>query len=225
MKKIGKSNNHKSYFPSYFPIREIVIQKVKRHRWLSDATCKVHVRLIAPNYVTYNSTATLHCDHNVPDADLHKVEFMKGDKKILQYIKDREPPFKDWEVEGASMKVSFIQSTYDWSWLSSNYAVFEQLRSHTHRICYPEQTIIFELTNQLSFLLLLFSLIQQNIIDLRLCWYYIFTHITSTHSFYIISNTVNILCVVDMILPVTLNSWRFMCVSAQLFILSYFKRW
>ncbi|XP_043583351.1 uncharacterized protein LOC122568081 isoform X1 [Bombus pyrosoma] len=70
----------------------------------SYATCTVHVRLIAPNYVTYNSTATLHCNHTVPDAYLHKVEFMKDDKKILQYIKDRKPPFKDWKVEGASMK-------------------------------------------------------------------------------------------------------------------------
>lgn len=185
----------------------------------------MHVRLIAPNYVTYNSTATLHCDHSVPDAYLHKVEFMKDDKKILQYIKDRKPPFKDWKVDGASMKVSFIRSTYGWSWLSSNYAVFKQLRSRTHRICYPEQTIIFKLKNQLSSLLLLFSLIQRNIIDLRLRWYYISAHILSTHPFNIIFNAVNILRVVDMILPVTLNSWRFMCVSAKFFILSYFNRW
>ncbi|XP_006617199.1 uncharacterized protein LOC102679113 [Apis dorsata] len=64
----------------------------------------VHVRLIAPRYVTYNSTATMHCNHSVPDEFLHKVEFMKDDKRILQYIKDRKPPFHRGDVEGASME-------------------------------------------------------------------------------------------------------------------------
>lgn len=64
----------------------------------------MQVRLIAPYYVTYGSTATLHCNHSVPDASLHKVEFMKDDKKILQYIKDRKPPFLDSRVDGANME-------------------------------------------------------------------------------------------------------------------------
>ncbi|XP_043510152.1 uncharacterized protein LOC122528757 [Frieseomelitta varia] len=70
----------------------------------SYATSTVHVRLIAPNFVTYNSTATLHCNHSVSDAELHKVEFMKDDKKILQYIKDRKPPFLESKVDGANME-------------------------------------------------------------------------------------------------------------------------
>ncbi|XP_061932715.1 uncharacterized protein LOC107999717 isoform X3 [Apis cerana] len=68
------------------------------------SSMQMHVRLIAPRYVTYNSTATMHCNHSVPDEFLHKVEFMKDDKRILQYIKDRKPPFHRGEVEGASME-------------------------------------------------------------------------------------------------------------------------
>ncbi|KZC10122.1 hypothetical protein WN55_01105, partial [Dufourea novaeangliae] len=64
----------------------------------------VHVQLIAPYYATYGSTVVLHCNHSVPDAFLHKVEFMKDDKKILQYIKDRKPPFVEWRVDGANME-------------------------------------------------------------------------------------------------------------------------
>lgn len=77
----------------------------------SDATSTVHVQLIAPRYVTYGSTAVLHCNHSVPDASLHKVEFMKDDKTILRYIKDRKPPFLEWGVDGANMEVSLMQLT------------------------------------------------------------------------------------------------------------------
>ncbi|XP_076627181.1 uncharacterized protein LOC143344726 [Colletes latitarsis] len=70
----------------------------------SYATSTVYVQLIAPHYVTYGSSATLHCNHSVSDAYLHKVEFMKDDKKILQYIKDRKPPFVEWRVDGANME-------------------------------------------------------------------------------------------------------------------------
>ncbi|CAK9805196.1 hypothetical protein ANTPLA_LOCUS4365 [Anthophora plagiata] len=70
----------------------------------SYATSKLHVRLIAPYYVTYGSTATLHCNHSIPEDLLHKVEFMKDDKKILQYIQDRNPPFLKWKVDGANME-------------------------------------------------------------------------------------------------------------------------
>ncbi|XP_076249834.1 cell adhesion molecule 2 [Calliopsis andreniformis] len=62
------------------------------------------VQLIAPHYVTYGSTAILHCNHSVPDAFLHKVEFIKDSKKILQYVIERTPPFISSGVEGANME-------------------------------------------------------------------------------------------------------------------------
>lgn len=55
----------------------------------------------------------MHCNHTVPHAFLHEVKFMKDDKKILQYIKDRKPPFLEGAVEGANMQVSFMQLTHN----------------------------------------------------------------------------------------------------------------
>lgn len=51
------------------------------------------VQLIAPQYITYGETATLFCNHTVSDDLLHKIEFMKGEKRIFQYIKERNPPY------------------------------------------------------------------------------------------------------------------------------------
>ncbi|KAL6437373.1 hypothetical protein ACFW04_005104 [Cataglyphis niger] len=51
------------------------------------------VQLIAPKYITYGETATLVCNHTVPDDLLHKIEFMKDEKRIFQYIKERIPPY------------------------------------------------------------------------------------------------------------------------------------
>ncbi|XP_012288220.1 uncharacterized protein LOC105703971 [Orussus abietinus] len=59
----------------------------------TDATSTVHVQLVAPRYVKYGNTASLYCNHTVPESNLHKIEFVKDDKKILQYIKDRNTQF------------------------------------------------------------------------------------------------------------------------------------
>ena len=101
----------------------------------------MHVRLIAPNFVTYNSTATLHCNHSVSDAELHKVEFMKDDKKILQYIKDRKPPFLESKVDGANMEVSLVQLTHPCL------SIMQSLSNcaPTRRVRYPKQTMLLKL--------------------------------------------------------------------------------
>lgn len=71
-----------------------------------DATPEV--RLIAPNYVKYNSTAELTCDHTVALDDLHKVEFLKDNKKILEYIRDRTDPFRKSPPAGLEFEVFFF---------------------------------------------------------------------------------------------------------------------
>ncbi|KAM0726333.1 Carcinoembryonic antigen-related cell adhesion molecule 6 [Formica fusca] len=53
----------------------------------------MRVQLIAPKYITYGETATFFCNHTVRDDLLHKIEFMKDDKRIFQYIKERKPPY------------------------------------------------------------------------------------------------------------------------------------
>ncbi|CAL7944691.1 unnamed protein product [Xylocopa violacea] len=64
----------------------------------------IFVRLAAPYYVTYGSTATLHCKHNVSDDNLRRIEFMKDDKKILEYVKERKPQYLAPGVDGAKME-------------------------------------------------------------------------------------------------------------------------
>lgn len=67
----------------------------------------MNVQLIAPQYVTHGSTATLLCNHTVADDLLHKIEFMKGEKRIFQYIKERNPPYIPTQhIDGAILEFS-----------------------------------------------------------------------------------------------------------------------
>ncbi|XP_076748617.1 glandular kallikrein-3, submandibular isoform X4 [Xylocopa sonorina] len=65
----------------------------------------IYVRLAAPYYVTYGSTAILHCKHNVSDDNLRRIEFMKDDKKIFEYVKERNPQYLTPGVDGAKMEL------------------------------------------------------------------------------------------------------------------------
>ncbi|XP_033212647.1 uncharacterized protein LOC117170177 isoform X2 [Belonocnema kinseyi] len=55
---------------------------------------KMHVQLDAPHYVKLHTDVNLTCNHNVSDSNLRKVEFLRDNTKILQYIRDRSPPFR-----------------------------------------------------------------------------------------------------------------------------------
>ncbi|RLU24012.1 hypothetical protein DMN91_004221 [Ooceraea biroi] len=70
------------------------------------AQMHMSVQLIAPQYVTLGSTAILFCNHTVSDDLLHKIEFMKGEKRIFQYIKERKPPYIESGVDGAKLQYS-----------------------------------------------------------------------------------------------------------------------
>lgn len=78
----------------------------------SDATLADHmkVELIAPQYVKYHNSAELYCNHTVSDNLLHKIEFMKNNKRIFQYIKERNPPYiRTPRLDGAELEVSEIK--------------------------------------------------------------------------------------------------------------------
>ncbi|CAL1682669.1 unnamed protein product [Lasius platythorax] len=65
------------------------------------------VQLIAPQYITHGGVATLFCNHTVSDDLLHKIEFMKGEKRIFQYIKERNPPYiETLHIDGAKLEYS-----------------------------------------------------------------------------------------------------------------------
>lgn len=65
------------------------------------------VQLIAPQYVTNGSSAILFCNHTVRDDNLHKIEFMKDEKRIFEYVKERKPPYiYRKRIDGAILEVS-----------------------------------------------------------------------------------------------------------------------
>ncbi|XP_015117092.1 uncharacterized protein LOC107041175 isoform X2 [Diachasma alloeum] len=69
------------------------------------------VRLVAPNYVKYNNSAILMCNHTVAPDDLHKVEFKKDERKILEYIRDRKEPFRKTAPPGVDFEHSLDGKT------------------------------------------------------------------------------------------------------------------
>ncbi|XP_043289642.1 cell adhesion molecule 1-like [Venturia canescens] len=73
----------------------------------SYATNAEHVvQLVAPSYVKFNDSATLVCNHNVAPDDLHKIEFLKDDKKILQYVRGRNDPLQKTPLPGLDFEPS-----------------------------------------------------------------------------------------------------------------------
>ncbi|XP_020278523.1 uncharacterized protein LOC109852097 [Pseudomyrmex gracilis] len=78
-------------------------------RLFSYVTLAQHmkVQLIAPQYVTNGSSAILFCNHTVEDDNLHKIEFMKDEKRIFEYVKERKPPYIGGKrTEGAKLEHS-----------------------------------------------------------------------------------------------------------------------
>ncbi|XP_018394369.1 PREDICTED: nectin-3-like [Cyphomyrmex costatus] len=65
------------------------------------------VNLIAPKYILYGDTASLTCAHKVSNELLHKIEFVKNERRIFEYVKERKPPYipeKPVLVDGAKME-------------------------------------------------------------------------------------------------------------------------
>ena len=70
----------------------------------------LEVHLKAPRYVLLNRNATLKCEYNVSFDHIHKVEWLKGDGKIFQYVKGRNPPFYNYTIAGGKISVSRTES-------------------------------------------------------------------------------------------------------------------
>ncbi|KAG8319516.1 hypothetical protein J6590_090434 [Homalodisca vitripennis] len=65
-----------------------------------------HVELRAPRYVSFGNSALLKCDYSVPEDELHKVEWLHQNRKIWQYVKGRNPPFRNYSTIGSVIDVS-----------------------------------------------------------------------------------------------------------------------
>ncbi|XP_055699185.1 uncharacterized protein LOC129799383 [Phlebotomus papatasi] len=58
------------------------------------------VQLVVRKYVEKGSSVTLRCDHNVKPEILYKVTWLKGGNKIFEYINGRNPPFRNFTIQG-----------------------------------------------------------------------------------------------------------------------------
>jgi hypothetical protein len=64
------------------------------------------VELRAPRYVMLGGSALLHCEYSVGLEQLHRVEWLRNDKKLFQFVKGRTPPFRNFTTPGAELDVS-----------------------------------------------------------------------------------------------------------------------
>ncbi|XP_045532678.1 uncharacterized protein LOC123720192 [Pieris brassicae] len=73
----------------------------------SQAT-DVDVKLVAPSWVARGSSAKLRCLHQVPPQLLYKVEFLRSGAKILQYVRERVPPYTNYTFQGGKVNMSLV---------------------------------------------------------------------------------------------------------------------
>jgi len=64
------------------------------------------VELKLPRYVVVGEYALLQCEYNVHMEQLHRVEWLRNDKKIFQFVQGRTPPFRNYSIPGAELDVS-----------------------------------------------------------------------------------------------------------------------
>ncbi|GBP88876.1 hypothetical protein EVAR_63898_1 [Eumeta japonica] len=67
---------------------------------------EVVVELSAPRWVSRGGSATLRCVHAVPASLLYKVEFLRTGSKLLQYVRERNPPFTSYSFTGGVINMS-----------------------------------------------------------------------------------------------------------------------
>lgn len=63
------------------------------------------IQLLIPQYVRRGEDVALACEHSVSPEQLYQVEWHKNRKKIFQYVKGRNPPFRYFHMEGAVLNV------------------------------------------------------------------------------------------------------------------------
>ncbi|XP_055602193.1 uncharacterized protein LOC129750986 [Uranotaenia lowii] len=63
----------------------------------------LNVQLIVKKYVERGSAVALYCDNDAAPDILYKVTFLKGGNKIFEYIKGRNPPYRNYSISGAEI--------------------------------------------------------------------------------------------------------------------------
>ncbi|XP_058836192.1 uncharacterized protein LOC131692868 [Topomyia yanbarensis] len=63
----------------------------------------VNVQLVVKKYVERGSAVALYCENDAAPDILYKVTFLKGGSKIFEYIKGRNPPYRNYSIPGAEI--------------------------------------------------------------------------------------------------------------------------
>ncbi|XP_065218047.1 uncharacterized protein LOC135843923 [Planococcus citri] len=71
-----------------------------------EAPFQVHLKV--PRYVLVKRSVTFKCEYNAPFDHIHKVEWLKGDRKLFHYVKGRNPPFYNFTIPGG--KINWFQT-------------------------------------------------------------------------------------------------------------------
>ncbi|CAH0714189.1 unnamed protein product, partial [Brenthis ino] len=74
----------------------------------SGQATDVDVRISAPSWVARGGSATLRCLHQVPPQLLYKVEFLRAGSKLLQYVRERNPPYTNYTFPGGRLNMSLV---------------------------------------------------------------------------------------------------------------------
>lgn len=95
-------------------VNQILVERFelckRRHNQFtgSGQATDVDVRISAPSWVARGGSATLRCLHQVPPQLLYKVEFLRSGSKVLQYVRERNPPYTNYTFPGGKLNVSFF---------------------------------------------------------------------------------------------------------------------
>ncbi|XP_065075386.1 uncharacterized protein beat-VII [Ochlerotatus camptorhynchus] len=63
----------------------------------------VNVQLVVKKYAERGSDVTLYCENDAAPDIVYKVTFLKGENKIFEYIKGRNPPYRNYSIAGAEI--------------------------------------------------------------------------------------------------------------------------
>ncbi|XP_049867894.1 uncharacterized protein LOC126368062 [Pectinophora gossypiella] len=74
----------------------------------SGQATDVEVRLQAPSWVARGGSATFRCLHQVPPQLLYKVEFLRAGAKLLQYVRERTPPYTNYTFAGGRLNMTLV---------------------------------------------------------------------------------------------------------------------
>lgn len=96
---LGMSMYHWFYYSIHFPLPAFRF-------YVIDHCYAIHVSLRAPRYVMMGGSASLYCDYDVDEDQVHKVEWLRGEHKIYQYVRGRNPPYRNFSITGADIDVS-----------------------------------------------------------------------------------------------------------------------